>query len=263
MTFEHDIHALRGFLKDDVRMRTDFSLTDQNNGVPMPPVQKPLPDGAKAVPLPQWRGKVQVEGCLDTLIAARRSLRKYKDAFLTAEEISFLLWATQGVRDSAPGRVLRTVPSAGNRHSCETYLIFTCPVRNGEGDTIFEQGVWRYLPLQHALTFVHCPDNLSGALIHAALDQVFVGRAPVTFLWTSLPYRTEWRYAQASHKVIALDAGHICQNLYLACGAIGCGTCAVAAYRQQAADALVAADGRDEFVIYMAPVGKDPSISSR
>jgi hypothetical protein len=30
----------------------------------------------------------------------------------------------------------------------------------------------------------------------------------------------ERRYALAAHKVIALDAGHVCQNLYLACEAI-------------------------------------------
>ena len=68
--------------------------------------------------------------------------------------------------------------------------------------------------------------------------------------------RLQWRYGAASHKVIALDAGHVCQNLYLACEAIGAGTCAVAAYHQQKLDELLRLDGRDEFVIYLAPVGK-------
>jgi len=66
----------------------------------------------------------------------------------------------------------------------------------------------------------------------------------------------EWRYGAASHKVIALDAGHVCQNLYLACEAIQAGTCAIAAYRQEAMNALLQVDGQDEFVIYLAPVGK-------
>ena len=56
--------------------------------------------------------------------------------------------------------------------------------------------------------------------------------------------------------MIALDAGHVCQNLYLACEAIGAGTCAIAAYDQEAMDRLVGIDGIDEFVIYLAPVGK-------
>ena len=66
----------------------------------------------------------------------------------------------------------------------------------------------------------------------------------------------EWRYDLSAHKVIALDAGHVCQNLYLACEAIDAGTCAMAAYDQDAIDRLLRLDGRDEFVIYLASVGK-------
>jgi nitroreductase len=56
--------------------------------------------------------------------------------------------------------------------------------------------------------------------------------------------------------VIALDAGHVCQNLYLACEAIGAGTCAIAAYNQDLADELLGVDGDEEFTVYIAPVGK-------
>ncbi len=53
-----------------------------------------------------------------------------------------------------------------------------------------------------------------------------------------------------------LDAGHVCQNLYLACEAISCGTCAVAAYDQESIDSFLNLDGEDEFVVYVSPVGK-------
>jgi SagB-type dehydrogenase family enzyme len=66
----------------------------------------------------------------------------------------------------------------------------------------------------------------------------------------------EWRYGPVSHKVIAMDAGHAAQNLYLACEAINSGTCAIAAYNQEYVDELLGLDGVDEFVIYLAPVGK-------
>jgi nitroreductase len=66
----------------------------------------------------------------------------------------------------------------------------------------------------------------------------------------------EWRYDIAAHKVIALDAGHVCQNLYLACEAIGAGTCGIAAYHQELMDALIRVDGHDEFTVYLAAVGK-------
>jgi SagB-type dehydrogenase family enzyme len=117
-------------------------------------------------------------------------------------------------------------------------------------------GIYRYHPPEHALIHISSPNRLSQNLARAALRQSFVAQGAVTFIWTAVPYRMEWRYSAAAHKVIALDAGHVCQNLYLACEDIECGTCAVAAYDQEAADQLLGVDGDDEFVIYMAPVGK-------
>jgi SagB-type dehydrogenase family enzyme len=161
-----------------------------------------------------------------------------------------LLWATQGVRQQDTlGAVLRTVPSAGNRHALETYLA----VQRVNG---VEPGFYRYLPLEHQLLHLFDEEQMPGKLTEATLGQTFVGHAAVVFIWTTIPYRMEWRYGLAAHKVIALDAGHVCQNLYLACEAIGAGTCAVAAYHQQLMDRLVRVDGQEEFVVYLAPVGK-------
>src|SRR5512141_1156900 len=90
----------------------------------------------------------------------------------------------------------------------------------------------------------------------ACFGQRFVGKGAVTFFWSVIPYRMEWRYAPAAHRVLPMDVGHVCQNLYLSAEAIGAGVCAVAAYDQEALDALLNLDGEEEFVIYLAPVGK-------
>ena len=90
----------------------------------------------------------------------------------------------------------------------------------------------------------------------ASFGQDYPAQSAVTFVWAAVPYRMEWRYGLAAAKVIALDAGHVCQNLYLACEAIGAGTCAVAAYDQGAVDRLLRVDGKEEFAIYLAAVGK-------
>jgi hypothetical protein len=52
------------------------------------------------------------------------------------------------------------------------------------------------------------------------------------------------------------ELSFLCQNLYLACQGIGAGTCAIAAYDQDACDRLLGVDGDEEFTIYIAPVGK-------
>jgi SagB-type dehydrogenase family enzyme len=141
------------------------------------------------------------------------------------------------------------VPSAGCRHALETYLA----VFRVSG---LDNGVYRYLPVKHEVALISRPAGLERLTASAALNQKFAGSGAVTFIWTAVPYRMEWRYGDAAYKVIALDAGHVCQNLYLACEAIGAGTCAIAAYDQEKSDRLAGVDGEDEFVIYMASVGK-------
>ena len=90
----------------------------------------------------------------------------------------------------------------------------------------------------------------------ACLGQTFAGQSAVCLAWTAIPYRTEWRYSLIAHKMIALDAGHVCQNLYLASESIGAGTCGIGAYDHKRMDALLGVDGKDEFTVYVAPVGK-------
>jgi SagB-type dehydrogenase family enzyme len=241
----------RYFLKDSIRLNIDFSQTDQKRGIAPPPMEKPFEAVSKRIdliPPRQWEGIPRID--LLSAIHIRKSHRQFTTASLTLEEVSFLLWTTQGVREKT-GEVtgFRTVPSAGCRHALETYLC----VLNVAG---LEQGIYRYLPLEHQLLVVSREKDLSTKITVAALHQSFVGKAAVTFLWTTIPYRMEWRYDRAAHKVIALDAGHVCQNLYLSCNAIQAGTCAIAAYHQDLMDELLGVDGEDEFTIYLAPVGK-------
>ncbi len=241
----------RNLLKDTVRHEVDFSQTDQSKGVPPPPFQKPYAADKRLIELPlreNWSAVNSVD--LISAIRKRRSHRKFKAIPLKMDELSFLLWATQGIRHiTGPGRAYRLVPSAGCRHAFETYLA----VLSVSG---LENGIYRYLPIEHSLIFEHSVESLPERLIAGTSNQVFTGKAAVNFIWTVIPYRMEWRYDFAAHKVIAIDAGHVCQNLYLACEAISCGTCAIAAYDQEQMDTLLKVDGVDEFTIYLAPVGK-------
>jgi SagB-type dehydrogenase family enzyme len=241
----------RYFLKDTVRQMVDFSNTDQNRGIAPPPLEKPIPDGAQRIDLVPAE-KLHDISVMDvfTAIAKRRSRRAFNPGPLTLKELSFLLWATQGVRKiAAPGTAFRVVPSAGCRHALETYLCVFNVAR-------LKEGIYRYLPVEHQLLLVSQPAHLSSRISEAALGQDFVGKSAVTFIWTAIPYRMEWRYDIAAHKVIALDAGHVCQNLYTSCEAIHAATCAVAAYHQELMDNLLGVDGDEEFAIYLAPVGK-------
>jgi SagB-type dehydrogenase family enzyme len=92
--------------------------------------------------------------------------------------------------------------------------------------------------------------------VHTGTNEQYVHDSAVVFIWTAIPYRSEWRYGLLAHKMIAQDSGHLCQNLYLACESIGIGTCAIGAYNQDAMDQILGVDGHDEFTIYVATVGR-------
>ena len=240
----------REFLKGASSLKYDLSQTDASKGIAVPDFEKPVKPGQKVIPLlkkKEWKNIPKVD--LASAIENRRSERVFLKKALSLEELSFLLWATQGVVRKGEGYTMRTVPSAGARHAFETYL---CVLNVAA----LKQGVYRYLPVRHQLAEEFLDEQLAAKIIPACMGQQFATTAAVVFAWAVIPYRMEWRYGPVSYKAIALDAGHVCQNLYLACEAVGCGTCAVAAYNQELMDKLLVLDGQDEFTLYLAPVGK-------
>ncbi len=241
----------RAFLKASNWEEGTGETTDQQRGLTQPSLELSPPEGARVFDLVSPAEFSVGDVPLDHVIGRRRSRRRFGDKPLSLEELSFLLWATQGVqRVIREGyAALRTVPSAGARHPFETYLL----VQRVEG---LEPGLYKYLAVQHQLCHLGAVPNMAERVTEACLGQQFVGQAAVVFAWTAVPYRTEWRYAARSHKVIAIDVGHVCQNLYLACEAIQAGTCAIGAYHQGKTDALLGVDGEEEFAVYLAPVGK-------
>lgn len=260
------METYRKFLKSDLWEEWRKLETDQRKGVPSPPPQKPYPKDAKLIELVAPEDLTVGKMPLIEVIKRRRSHRKFTKEPLTLEELSFLLWATQGiskvttrdiskdVRDALSMFTLRTVPSGGARHPFETYLL----INRVSG---LELGLYRYLPLEHKLYLLHTDTELTKK-VHDACYKQYVKNSAITFIWTAIPYRTEWRYSILSPKIIAQDSGHLCQNLYLASEAIGAGTCAVGAYDQEKMDLVLGVDGKEEFAIYVAPVGKIKSGTS-
>lgn len=241
----------RKFLKSDRWEEWRQSETDQKRKAPAPPVQKPYPATAELIDLPAPQTLTLGQMPLVEALRRRRSRRKFTAEPLSLDELSFLLWATQGVSQMIANNkaTLRTVPSGGARHPFETYLF----VNRVAG---VEPGLYRYLALEHKLCKLRAAPDLAREVSEACGGQGFTAEGAVTFFWAALPYRAEWRYGVVSHKMIALDAGHVCQNLYLACEALGVGTCAIGNYDQGKLDAFLGIDGEEEFAIYAAPVGK-------
>ncbi len=210
----------------------------------MPPYEKGYPEDSLLIDLVPFEEITIGSRPVFETILKRRSRRRYTGDSLNLMDLSYLLLSTQGIiKPTRP--MFRTSPSAGARHALETYLYI-------ENVTGTKNGLYRYLPIEHKLLWI-------GTKPREKLTQALAGQdfhPAVTFIWTVVPYRIEWRYTNAVEKLALLDVGHICQNLYIACEAAGMGTCAIGAYIQEELDNFISVDGKEEFSIYASPVGK-------
>lgn len=244
----------RNFLKSNFSEFKNIK-TDKMKGIPKPEEFKSYDKSSIIIELPEINENIIKNNNIHNCIKDRRSTRLYSEEAISLEELSYLLWATQGItgHNKAAGLTYRTVPCSGATHSFETYLF----VMNVES---LEAAIYRYLPVEHKLLFVCKLEDINSRLDEITLDQPFVPnfakKAAVTFVWSTTPYRSEWKFDITAHKKILIDVGHICQNLYLTSESIGAGTCAIGIYDQRMVDEILGLDGEGEFVVYLAAVGK-------
>jgi SagB-type dehydrogenase family enzyme len=177
----------------------------------------------------------------------RRSLRRYRDRPLSLEELTALMWATQGVTLASPPYLLRTAPSAGALYPVETYLA----IHRVDG---VAPGIWHLCIPDFALELLH-PGDCRRPLVEACLSQQFMGAGAAAFIWTGILNRAMSKYRERAIRYLFLDAGHICQNLMLAATALGLGCCPVGAFFDEEVERLTQVDGREEVALYLASVG--------
>jgi len=216
------------------------------------------PDAIKARsgeihPLPAV-GKLDFkELSLQDAIEQRRSLRKYSEAPLSQEELSFLLWSASWARDFRSNErmeiTFRNVPSAGSRHPLETFV----DIHRVAG---IKPGLYYYHPIKHCLVLIDDSPDTKTAIHEGCFRQEMIQSSAVNFIFTAVPYRTVWRYGQRGYRYLYLDAGHVGQNIHLASEAIGCGACMIGAYMDEAMNDVLGIDGIEEFVIYISAIGK-------
>ncbi len=227
-----------------------LTRSDQRRGLPQPPLEQPYDRSRPVIALPDPATCPTSGIGVREAIGQRRSVRSYAPTPLSLAELSYLLWCTQGVKQVLVQPVtLRTVPSAGARHAFETYVL-------ANRVTDVPPGLYRFAAIEHELV-EHCTEaDIADAITAAAFEQRFVKASAATLIWTAVPYRMSWRYGERGYRYLHLDAGHVCQNLYLGAESIGCGACAIAAYDDDHVNRLLGIDGENEFTIYLATVGK-------
>ena len=258
-----------------VRTRhANLEVSDQQRGMAAPSLFRYGIEGGEEISLPKPDSPTD-NASFHTIAEQRTSVRAYSEIPMSAGALSYLLHCTAGVHKLGKIHTMRTVPSAGARHAIDTAVYV-----NRIAD--ISPGLYGYAPEQHSLV-PHFQDREKTAtreageesepgagvnrsvgsdspiditaICKACFDQTFILDAAAVFIWIATPYRMNWRYGVRGYRYLHLDAGHICQNLYLAAESIGGGVCAIAAYDDEQLNSLMELNGTDEFVIYLATTG--------
>ena len=185
------------------------------------------------LPAPDTRGNMP----LDEAIGRRRSSRDFSPEPLPLALIGQLLWAGQGIT-SPEGK--RTAPSAGALYPIELYVVT-------------RHQVMHYLPAGHRVE-VRTDVDHGRELADAALGQSTVASAPAVIVVATVPARTRAKYGARGDTFVALEAGHVTQNILLeatehSVAAVPIGGVDAARVRQ------VLAIPPEDDVEYLVPVG--------
>lgn len=201
------------------------------------------------LPLPAKVSAITVEEA----ILLRKSVREWSNSPITIEQLSMILWASQGVVEEIGGWLRRAAPSAGATYPLEVYVVI------GERGVLFNNGdylgagVYLYNYARHSLRLVKRGD-FRDELWAASLWQEWVRSAPVSIVICAVYERTTQRYGERGIRYVHLEAGHVGQNIYLMSTALGLGTVAIGAFYDDEVARVIGA-GPDERPLYIFPVG--------
>ena len=180
--------------KDIFKALREASLVKNNlntrkiNHEEVPTPQKPYPEDAQLIALPEPDYLEDKEVSFLELMELRSTIREYSERPLTMKELSFLLWCTQGVKMVLPaGATKRTVPSAGARNAFETYLY----IDKVEG---LEKGLYRFLAFEHALLPVDIGDGVKERLQKGFNKINMYDASAVTFMWAAVLDRMDYAF---------------------------------------------------------------------
>lgn len=182
---------------------------------------------------------------VEDAIAQRRSVREYSNEGISLQELSQILWAAQGITDEG-GK--RAAPSAGALYPIELYIV---PNRI-EG---LSCGIYHYVPSGHKLVLFK-EGNFSEGVYHASNGQEHVRDASAVIIFTAVRERTAQKYGESADTLIAMEAGHISENILLQSVSLDLGAVPVGGFDQGALDQLLGINGTGESSLYLNCIGR-------
>ena len=95
-----------------------------------------------------------------------------------------------------------------------------------------DSGVYHYIPRSHSFSLINQGD-VRADIAMASLGQMWMARAPLTFVITAEYRRITGKYGRRGMKYAMIEAGHIGQNIFLQSQTLGLAAGIVGAFEDQ------------------------------
>lgn len=181
------------------------------------------------IPKPEFKSKLAL---VDALMN-RKSTREFTKDEITPQQLSNLLWAANGVNRDKEGR---TVPSAMGANMIDIYAVTP-------------EGIYLWNPVEFKLSLVE-----KGDFREATTTQDFAMKAPLTFIYVA-KYENYYKKVDSDKAPIeqiniwaGIEAGHISQNVYLACANLGLGAVIRVSYEEDKLSSLLHLQGDSKII---------------
>ena len=212
--------------------------------------------GANRIDLPGRDFKLPIP--LGDSLRQRRSRREFQPAPIKLEVLGRLLFASFGVSEKyiVEDRLIahRSSPSAGGLGPLELYVV--AQQIDGLKDGIYHYDSWSHQFEELRLGRFH--DELSGMMF----GQSYLSKANVFICITAIFERTTWKYTERGYRYVLLEAGHVCQTLYLVADALGLAAVAVGGFVDHEVNHLLCLPRGEEDAIYLCCVGQSQEDSA-
>jgi len=200
--------------------------------------------GAAKVKLPP----AALEGMrLEKAIQQRESQRYFADKPMSLQHLAQILVSADGITHSSDGWDFRAAPSGGALYPIEIYVVVS------NVDTL-ANGLYHFQVSDNSLELLK-EEDLERQIHSASHKQEAVGASPVTLILTARFDRSTVKYGDRGYRYTYIEAGAICENIYLQAISLGLGTVAIGAFNDDAVARLVGIDGLEEAALLLMPVG--------
>lgn len=232
-----------GTMADSIAKQKEKNITN-----PSPPLY--WRNTGNAIKLPQC--PPTQSGQLFEVMQRRRTTRNVECASISLQHLTESLYAGLGITGFVQTETallpLKMTPSGGARNPFEAFVW----VRNVEG---LDPGVYHYSALEHSLQFVtHSPNAPPQEYVQR---QDWADNMPAIVFLVAVLERVTWKYNDPNaYRVVMIEAGHIAQNMMLACANNKLTACPTAALNHTQISNMLGLSSITQTPIYALLIGK-------